>query len=557
MQTQPTGFIQPQMTAMPSFQLPQQPFSPFLQPQATGFLQPQTTGSNPFRQSALIPQATAASPFAQSNFGQPQVQFNGSNNPFPMQGQLQSPPVSNFASAPPTQQHFDTNLSSSNSFQPQPSSMSPWAAPQQMSAPTNNSVPTRPASTPITSLAFGNKPASPPPQPVKTHQTGSRNPFGVPAQPAPPVPKVPTLMELAMGINNNAQSQQQQVQPQQIGFNGFSAFGGSSTLGASSPSSQQGSGMSNIASSFSMNGGGYTGSKPEESQSFGLGLSNFGALNLGSSTSPPTLPSQNTSTTSSGFSDSIFSSLSSQPTGATSNVTGATTPSITFSPPLKPQTTGFSGIKAFKPTSSFGASLLESLPPIPQSAPSTPGSQPSPTLNSAMSSPGTTSVGGSFGLSSQQTGMPSLSGQPTGATSFSAFGAGAGTGSTVGVGLRPQMTGAGGANPFRATMFATGAGTGGGGAFGGMSGSSSTPAFGGAGAGSGMGASLFTQNTGMPRAAGGMGASLFGVNGANGGGAFGPGNGAGAFGSSFALGGGVGGQDSSKKPQHNATASLI
>ena len=70
---------------------------------------------------------------------------------------------------------------------------------------------------------------------------------------------------------------------------------------------------------------------------------------------------QNTGTTASetARSDSVFSSLSSQPTSAT---TASGTPSL--SPPLKPQMTGFSGLKPFKPTSSFGASLLESLPPL-------------------------------------------------------------------------------------------------------------------------------------------------------------------------------------------------
>ena len=73
------------------------------------------------------------------------------------------------------------------------------------------------------------------------------------------------------------------------------------------------------------------------------------------------LNTHNTATTGSGFSDSMFSTLNSQPTGATSPSSPSST---SISPGLKPQTTGFSGLKAFKPSSSFGASLLESLPPI-------------------------------------------------------------------------------------------------------------------------------------------------------------------------------------------------
>ncbi|TFY51426.1 hypothetical protein EVG20_g11006, partial [Dentipellis fragilis] len=69
MQFQNTGFIHPQMTAVPfQHQQQQQPqsFSAFLQPQSTGFLQPQATGSNPFRQSTLMPQTTGLSPFGPS-----------------------------------------------------------------------------------------------------------------------------------------------------------------------------------------------------------------------------------------------------------------------------------------------------------------------------------------------------------------------------------------------------------------------------------------------------------------------------------------------------------
>ncbi|KAF5352873.1 hypothetical protein D9757_012112, partial [Collybiopsis confluens] len=218
--------------------------------------------------------------------------------------------------------------------------------------------------------------------------------------------------------------------------------------------------MSSIASSFSSQ-------NPQTSAQ-----SNFSS----SSASGP-LNSQNTSTTTSGstFSDSFFSSLSTQPTGAT-NTSSTSSISFTGAAPLRSQTTGFSGLKPFKPSSSFGASLLESLPPITGSTPATPaitgGSHtfpssslrtngigstntglPNMNFNSSLgSSSGSTSGFSAFG--SQPTGLPQSSsptalGQSIGLTGKSPVsGVPTGMGSTLGVGLRPQMTG-GGANPFR------------------------------------------------------------------------------------------------------------
>ncbi|KAI0730938.1 ANTH domain-containing protein [Earliella scabrosa] len=467
LQAQPTGFILPQQTAMPmgtnpfglqasqqQQQLQQPTFQSFLAPQQTGFLQPQMTGANPFRQSTLFPQTTGM-PFG----GQNMMGASSSTNPFPMQSAVpqQSPPQN--ASASPFQPSqfgqqsasplpggggqpsfpFSTTMTAAPSA-PAPSGPSiaqPFAQPFSQQAST--SAPPRSATAPLTGPGTSSSP--PPAQPVKTHQTGSRNPFGQVVTPPPPVPKPPTLMELAMGIGsqNNpggagspgqqSSQQPQQQQPMQTGaFPSFGNFGSSfpaQNNGASSagtPSSNtntstNGSLMANIASSFAL--GGTDSSKP-------------GSAPNSAFTSP--LVSQPTSSTTTGstFSDTLFSSVSSQPTGATSISGGA--PSISISSaggaaPLQRQTTGFSGLKAFKPSSSFGAALLESLPPIP-SAPSTPaGSPPS-------STPGST-------ISSQTTGFPGLSSQPTG------------LGSSLGVGLRPQATGTlGGANPFRASMFA-------------------------------------------------------------------------------------------------------
>lgn len=440
MQAQPTGFVLPQQTGVNPFgqqqQQPQQPFGGFAQPQQTGFIQPQqtgflipqATGANPFRQSMLMPQTTgmpAGSPFglqqqSPPQQAQPQLPFQtGSTNPFPQtnafggqqqptnpfpvvgqptganpfpaagqQQQQNSNPFPNFNSALSLgnqQQQSSTNPFPSFANN-QPNFASPLAQPPSSASSPN--APPRSASVPL-----GGNPSGSDPPAVKTHQTGSRNPFGQPVAPAPPVPKVPTLMELAMGRNqpqqspSNGSTSPTSLQPQQTGFN----------------PSQNSSIISSVASSFTLG---------NSNNSPGTSTSPPPSLNFGSTTSP----------TGSSFTSSVFSSLSSQPTGAT-------TTSNTSA--LQPQTTGFSGIKPFKPSSSFGAQLLESLPPIPQSQPTTPDMSqqskhtPSPSLGSS-----------SF-----------LNSQPTGLGSSLA-------GKTPGVGLRPQMTGAAGAaNPFRATMF--------------------------------------------------------------------------------------------------------
>ncbi|GJE90285.1 ANTH-domain-containing protein [Phanerochaete sordida] len=430
-QIQQTGFVAPQQTGMNPFgqqpQQPQQPFGGFMQPQQTGFVQPQQTGfAQPQQTGFLVPQATSANPFRQSMlmpqttgmpFGvqqqqqpqaQPQVPFQtGSANPFPQanafggqqqstnpfpglgqqQQQPQQPssnPFPNFNTMSLGNQQPSSPTNPFPSLSNQPSFASPFAQPASALSPSN--APPRSASVPAASH-------QPELQQVKTHQTGSRNPFGQPVATPPPVPKMPTLMDLAMG---RAQPQQPQtngstspttLQPQQTGFN----------------PGQNSSIMASVASSFAV--GGSNNSSP------------------GSSTSPP--PSlgfgSTSSPTGSNFSNSVFSSLSSQPTGSTATSSGSS---------LQPQTTGFSGIKAFKPSSSFGAQLLESLPPIPQSQPTT------PDLSQTSKHTPSPSLGSSSFLSSQPTGLGALAGK------------------SPGVGLRPQMTGAAGAaNPFRATMF--------------------------------------------------------------------------------------------------------
>ncbi|KAL0067241.1 hypothetical protein AAF712_005811 [Marasmius tenuissimus] len=502
MQPQPTGFMMPQQTAFQGapnpFGMQQQqqqqlqaqptghrPFSSFIPqndtlqpPQQTGFLQPQATGSNPFRQSMLMPQSTGMALFGVaggggSGFGgqggqsqnlaqQPTGAFQ--NMGFGATGQNQGMPAWGNMNGGFNQQPQQPQAISATSSAFTPSSSTPMS-------PSN--LPARPASTPLTSLASSGPSSSSPPaaQPVKTHQTGTRNPFGPISQPPPPpVPKAPTLMELAMGIGNvnlNGQPSQQQQQQQQqpmnaaphqsstpTGFGGFSFSNSALSPGATD--------MSGIASSFAFNNtnGTSNGSNPQLSALTPLG-------------------SQDTSTTTtkSTFSDSLFSSsLSSQPTGATTTSSIASPP---LASPLSSQMTGFPGLKPFKPSSSFGATLLESLPPPPGSAPTTPSLGGGPTSATSMPS-GSTGLGGSN------------------AQSTSSFGSGSALGSTVGQGLRPQMTGNPAANPFRQRCLAQLAVVPSGANFGVGQGNTGAPgnSFGGSPTGS-MGSSLF-GTSGMP-----------------------------------------------------------
>ena len=436
----PTGFIQPQATEANPFRATQPTgFSPFGQ---TSPLQPAPTGVNPFSAQNGFPgtnafsnnpfpgAAPASNPFPSGSNANPFGAINGSPfanasspnsqpsthlNPFPSQ---QTRSVSQPFSFASPNQPTATNLSS-------PTAPTPAAA---FNPTTAFSVPARPASTPLTQTQT----SSPSIKPLKAHQTGSRNPFGVPKAPSPPpVPRAPTLFELANGVPQNQPPAQSpiQVQPQQTG----------------APATT----FTSVASSFLS--GSSSGSPPPVPQ---LTTTSFNALGSGTSASTPT-----STTTGSTFSDSLFGSANAQPTGSSSGFSN----SQPTGSPLRPQATGYSaGIKAFKPSSSFGASLLESLPPI-SAAPENNNN------NNASASP----AGGNFNLSAQQTGFPS-------------------TGSSVGVGLRPQAANAGVVNPFRASMFTQGGagpGPGPAGAFGAPSN---------AAAGAGAGASLFLQPTGGP-----------------------------------------------------------
>ncbi|KAI0782673.1 ANTH domain-containing protein [Abortiporus biennis] len=538
LQLQPTGFVQQSPTNPFGMQQQQvQQFNAFLQPQATGFLQPQATGAaNPFRQSTLFPQATGMQAFAIPPQQQPSTNPfpTSASSPFPIQAQSSNPfpPQSSSTNPFPTAQSQSTNpfpafqqqstsqppnlfssipangpsnspFGTAPTFSNVQSSQVPIAQPTA-STPSTFSTPARPQSAPH--KPFGSTSDI---QPVKTHQTGSRNPFGVPVEAPPPVPKIPTLMELAMGMqssNISSPSQTQtQVQPtltsNPTGFGSFSLGGlnGTNQTG-SNPSSgtgaTSGSIMSSIASSFT---------SPNDK-----GPTRSATMPL--SSSPTGATATSTATGSTAFTPSLFSSISPQATSTTS--TSFSQPSINVSSPLQPQQTGFSGMKAFKPSSSFGAALLESLPPIPQSAPTTPG----PTISTptgSQTAPASTMLLGSGAQTSNISGMP-----------------GSVTGLTTGVGLRPQATGlAGAANPFRASMFPASSGLSGG-AFG-----TNTPSF----TTSPSAPSLGNLSGGIGSQPTGMQNSYFGANSSVGGGA-----------NLFGLGMGSGAQDANKGQQQHA-----
>jgi hypothetical protein len=320
-QPQPTGYLQPQFTVVPpGAQQPTNPF-PVQQAMPTGYIQPQATEANPFRASTVVSQPTGFSPFGQTGALQPaptgvnpfsaQNGFLGantfSNNPFPVSapasnpfptspnanpfGALNSNPYASASSSTsPPSSHLNPFPSQSRSVsqpfsfaspnQPTSTDFSNTAAPTPASAFNANpttafSVPARPASTPLTQT----KTSSPSLKPVKAHQTGSRNPFGVPKAPSPPpVPRAPTLFELANGVPQYQPPSQSptQVQPQQTG----------------APATT----FTSVASSFLS---GSSGSPPVPQLT-----TSFTALGSGTSASTPT-----STTTGSTFSDSVFGSV--------------------------------------------------------------------------------------------------------------------------------------------------------------------------------------------------------------------------------------------------------
>ncbi|KAJ7742848.1 ANTH domain-containing protein [Mycena metata] len=538
---QPTGAFGPQPTG--AFSQPP-PNGMMLSPGGgSGGLQPQATGFNPFARpvSSFGPLGAQATGMGMGAFGggggpgpgmmqQPTGAFGGQQPP-PQQQQQQQPsflrPQMTGGAANP----FRASMAMGNGMgmpppMPGSGSMSAGATgsfgmggmgsgpgvglrPQMTGGGTANPFRAstiggagiaRPASAPLNALASTSSPGL---QPVKTHQTGTRNPFGQPAPKEEPLPmpaRQPTLMELAMGsqqqqmqamqMQQQQQAQQAQQQQQQQVKTQATGFAGSTTKAFDYGSSALGPGGTDISSvasefAFSKNAGG----------------SGSGSGVNGSATG--------TTAASDAGGSSLFGS------SFTGGTTAASSPALSFTPSsgafgahqgpgpgssgLTTQMTG--GMKAFKPSSSFGASLLEALPPIPGSAPGTP--NPSTmganfsARGGAARSPGPT--GGAFGGGG-------------GGAADRIRRAGFGGGGGLGVGLRPQMTG-GAANPFRASMAMP------------------------------MGAMPTGAMPGQPTGAfggGGMGANLFGGAG-------------GAFGSPSPGFGGAPGQGHGQQQQQNAS----
>ena len=432
----------------------QSPFGPIISvtptgmPQQSGFLQPiprsnplqlQTTASNPFRQSILLPQHTGMQAFGGSSSG---------TNPFPRPASSMG--LSAFGGGRVESPSFTT--SSNALFGGAHRGLTPVTT---VGSEINGKVHlvsniSRPASTPIRSTTLPVSTA----QPIKSHQTGSRNPFGQPLPPpVPPVPKGPTLQQLAtgagwgssFGTNNQGAPATSSLAPQPT-----SSTSSNDLIGSVNAQRTNAGLISSIASSF---GAG---------QNDASGTSSSPFLSPNSSLSPPPVDANNSN---------LSPSLNVQPTPRPSFGTSLTSPPASTTPTgiasLQAQPTGFGGssVRPFKPSSSFGASLMERLPPIP-SEPGTP--MPSSSTNGAL--PNVTGVGiSSTNTSTAQT-SPSgpLISNPTGLPNFgSSLSAGNGNAPTrdlspLGVGLRPQPAGGalGGANPFRASMGVAG-GTGG------------------------------------------------------------------------------------------------
>nr|GAT53584.1 predicted protein [Mycena chlorophos] len=521
---QPTGAFGAQPTGAFGAQPPTQT-PPFLRPQITG-----GGAANPFRASQAIP-------------------------PLPMSGigSMSAGPILGPGSAPQLRPQMTGGAGTANPFRasmmfsqgtgPAAFGTGSGSLSSMSSIPSVPAMPpfmlnkndgpgagiARPASAPLTALTSTLPAATPPTtsatpgptlQPVKTHVTGTRNPFGAPApkpEEIPAVPRQPTLMEIAMGQpviqptspTSAVPQQQPPMQPQATGF------GGSSTRAFDYSKSALGPGatdMGSIASEFAFSKSAVA--PPASSAASSSAASDAGGSSLFSSFTGTTATSLNTGSPSITFSTTASSgsfspitpsglgggfdmskSALNNPAPSPLSLSSTTAPSA-----LSAQPTGLSG--GFKPSSSFGASLLSTLPTIPGSPASPPAgvtaqstglfgsaTTTTPSNTSALGSNPSLGLGGSGltgGLGTNPTGF----GAGTGLSStMTGFGAGNAFGaqppatttaptSSLGVGLRPQMTG--GPNPFRASM-AFGAGapgggampampTGGAGAFGGMAG---------------------------------------------------------------------------------------
>lgn len=384
---QPTGgFVQPQATGFPQQQ--QQFTSPFLQPQTTGFLQPAPTGSfphQPQRQSTFPMAAGQLAAIGEvSPFGQLQQQPTGFLQPQTTGG---NPFRQNSISAGSTLNRQPT-LSVQTSFSAQGPTSAPLAQPAAPFAQQFTSTPS-PVQDANGSRATPQKATSL----LQPQKTGSKNPFappgGIPAPAPPPQPKAPSMNELA-------QHQWNQQFAQAGGLTPAPPAGAAPAVPAAAPTADLWDPFAPVASTTKTNGASSAMSdiasafaKPEAPAGNDF-MSQFGSLSVGGAngaTSPVGLQPQST-----GF--------------------------------LQPQRTGFGGstVKPFKPTSNFGSSLMESLPPL--------STEPSP-----ISPNGTQPPAGFAALS------PTGTGGSQGQALFAAFG---GSGST------PTATTPGAGAPFAA-----------------------------------------------------------------------------------------------------------
>lgn len=461
MMVQPTGFVMPQHTAMPNvanpFSLPgQQPttghrsFTTYLTAaDQQNFLQPQTTGINPFRQSMLIPQTTGMALFGVGSA--PGVSQQPSSNPSPTanQSMVHGFGQSLFNTASPSFQQQQQQMQTLP-FQPLPASASALPSNStlstisQMQSITN--VPPRSASTPLTNLAKSNTPL------LKPQMTGTRNPFGPVITPAPPVPKPPTMAEIGRGMNTApVGSQQQQQQSTQINGAGSTNANTGGFNYANNALSPGGTDMGSVASSFAFATSKHNTTLPTSANVAGSTFSDpatGGTSSSGLVGQPATVSSS-----------SVIAATSSLPTGVGNGTSNTGT--------LKPQITGFAGLKPFKPSSSFGVTLLDSLPPLPNASNAT---DPPPTGGASTGTSSAVVNTSELGtLNKQQAGFGGTLGVlNAGVNSFGSSSSAstltnpltsvnttlpAGT-SNLGVGLRPQITGSVAANPFRASMAA-------------------------------------------------------------------------------------------------------
>lgn len=413
---QQTGFMGPQATGFGH-----QPFQQ-LHAQQTGFLQPQATGQMAFgtpQRSMTMPVQPTQPMGQQQPFGLQQPQHSGQQqqHPFGLQAQ-------------PT-----------GFLQPQTTGSNPFRASTLGPLSTNMGAFSQPAS-PFHHSPLDSRPGSAPggtPSKITAQKTGSNNPFappgGVPA-PAPAVPKQPTMNDLAQqkwqqqfaaagGLNPQPQQPQTHQQHQQAPVStstfSFDPLDDSNKGGS-------GSAMSDIASAFAMD-------KPQAQPQGNDLMSQFGGLSINTGATSPSAPSPSPG----GF--------------------------------LQPQRTGYGGstVKPFKPTSNFGSSLMETLPPIPEPQGQTP-TQSFP-FNAPPSNGGTPGVPGAgghtpvqgqstganlFPVQSQSTGanlFSSMAPQKTGFQPTSNFGqqlAANPTGMPQRGHMQPQNTGS---NPFRASML--------------------------------------------------------------------------------------------------------